>query len=415
MEGVRVKVEEVVVLDMGGGGGGGSSSSSSSSPSPRPMEGLNDVGPPPFLTKTFEMVEDSSTDAIVSWSGGRNSFVVWDCHKFASNLLPKYFKHGNFSSFIRQLNTYGFKKVDPDRWEFANESFLGGQRQLLKNIKRRKDISRSSLQRDGSTELGKYGLEDEIDKLKRDRNVLMVEIMRLRKQHQSSLDQMMNIEKWLQGTEKRQKMLMSFLARVLKNPVFLQQLMQRNHEKKKELGNGDGCSSDLIGKRRRLDSNQSTAAEDLSFHGDVESTPVDLDADDDGNGDGDGDGDGDDDVVKSYLKQDLEEEMRVESSNIDRLDTLFLTAMDQESCTPNCNVRADSNPHGTRSGSGLDPESDILWEELLNEELITGDEETGIGLENQSEVDVKVEELVMNLPNWGEDVQDLVEQMGYLD
>ncbi|KAK9099370.1 hypothetical protein Syun_026415 [Stephania yunnanensis] len=366
MEGVRVKVEEAVVLDMGSGGGGGSSSSSSSSPSvasPRPMEGLHDVGPPPFLTKTFEMVEDSSTDAIVSWSRGRNSFVVWDCHKFASNLLPKYFKHSNFSSFIRQLNTYGFKKVDPDRWEFANESFLGGQRQLLKNIKRRKDISRSSLQRDGSTELGKYGLEDEIDKLKRDRNILMVEIMRLRKQHQSSLDQMMNIEKWLQGTEKRQKMLMSFLARALKNPVFLQQLTQRSHEKKKELGNSDGCRSDLIGKRRRLHSNRSvaTAAEDL-------------------------------------------------------FDTLFSTAMDQESCTPECNVRAHSNPHGATSGSGLDPESDILWEELLNEELIVADdEETGIGLEHRSEVDVKVEELVANSPNWGEDVQDLVEQMGYLD
>ncbi|KAK9101362.1 hypothetical protein Scep_024792 [Stephania cephalantha] len=407
MEGVRVKVEEVVVLDMGGGGGGGSSSSSSSSPSvasPRPMEGLHDVGPPPFLTKTFEMVEDSSTDAIVSWSGGRNSFVVWDCHKFASNLLPKYFKHSNFSSFIRQLNTYGFKKVDPDRWEFANESFLGGQRQLLKNIKRRKDISRSSLQRDGSTELGKYGLEDEIDKLKRDRNILMVEIMRLRKQHQSSLDQMMNIEKWLQGTEKRQKMLMSFLATALKNPVFLQQLMQRSHEKKKELGNGDGCRSDLIGKRRRLHSNRSvaTAAEELCFHGDVEPIPVDDDEDDD-----------DDDIVKSYLKQDLEEEMCVESSDIDRFDTLFSTAMDQESCTPECNVRADSNPHGATSGSGLDPESDILWEELLNEELIVaGDEETGIGLEHRSEVDVKV---VANPPNWGEDVQDLVEQMGYLD
>ena len=46
------------------------------------MEGLHDVGPPPFLTKTFEMVEDPSTNAIVSWSRVRNSFVVWDSHKF---------------------------------------------------------------------------------------------------------------------------------------------------------------------------------------------------------------------------------------------------------------------------------------------------------------------------------------------
>lgn len=73
---------------------------------PLPMEGLHDVGPPPFLSKTYEMVEDSSTDAVISWSRARNSFIVWDSHKFSTTLLPKHFKHSNFSSFIRQLNTY---------------------------------------------------------------------------------------------------------------------------------------------------------------------------------------------------------------------------------------------------------------------------------------------------------------------
>ncbi|KAG8369596.1 hypothetical protein BUALT_Bualt14G0030100 [Buddleja alternifolia] len=63
-------------------------------------------GPAPFLLKTYEMVDDVSTDAIVSWSGSRKSFVVWNPPEFARLLLPSYFKHNNFSSFIRQLNTY---------------------------------------------------------------------------------------------------------------------------------------------------------------------------------------------------------------------------------------------------------------------------------------------------------------------
>jgi heat shock transcription factor len=70
------------------------------------MEGLHEAGPPPFLKKTFEMVGDPETDETVSWGKNRDSFVVWDSHEFSKVLLPKYFKHSNFSSFIRQLNTY---------------------------------------------------------------------------------------------------------------------------------------------------------------------------------------------------------------------------------------------------------------------------------------------------------------------
>jgi heat shock transcription factor len=94
--------------------------------------------PPPFLVKTYKVVEDPTTDGVISWNEYGTGFVVWQPAEFARDLLPTLFKHCNFSSFVRQLNTYGFRKVTTIRWEFSNEMFRKGQRELMSNIRRRK-------------------------------------------------------------------------------------------------------------------------------------------------------------------------------------------------------------------------------------------------------------------------------------
>ena len=73
---------------------------------PRSMEGP--PLPAPFVAKTYEMVADAATDAVVSWApgGAGSSFVVWDPQALAAGILPRFFKHANFASFIRQLNIY---------------------------------------------------------------------------------------------------------------------------------------------------------------------------------------------------------------------------------------------------------------------------------------------------------------------
>lgn len=107
--------------------------------------------PAPFLTKTYNLVDDPASDDVVSWNEAGTTFVVWKTAEFAKDLLPNYFKHNNFSSFVRQLNTYGFRKTVPDKWEFANENFKRGQKDLLVQIRRRKTQNPTAAKPGGTT------------------------------------------------------------------------------------------------------------------------------------------------------------------------------------------------------------------------------------------------------------------------
>lgn len=57
------------------------------------------------------MVNDSTTDNLIRWTPSGTSFIVPSSEKLGRELLPRFFKHSNFGSFVRQLNMYGFHKV----------------------------------------------------------------------------------------------------------------------------------------------------------------------------------------------------------------------------------------------------------------------------------------------------------------
>ncbi|GAA0149296.1 winged helix/forkhead transcription factor [Lithospermum erythrorhizon] len=178
-------------------------------------------GPAPFLAKTYEMVDDPVTNDIVSWSQNGHSFVVWNPPDFARDLLPKYFKHNNFSSFIRQLNTYGFRKVDPDQWEFANEDFIRGQRSLLKNIHRRKPIHSHSGQGNAAVQMSdqeREEFEKELERLKRDNGSLQSELQRHIQENQAYEIGMKSLGSRLLHIDQKQRQLKTSLAQLLQKP-----------------------------------------------------------------------------------------------------------------------------------------------------------------------------------------------------
>ncbi|KAL5545935.1 hypothetical protein UlMin_005622 [Ulmus minor] len=200
---------------------------------PQPLECLQGIPVPPFLSKTFDLVDDPALDAIISWGSTGGSFVVWDPMEFARIILPRNFKHNNFSSFVRQLNTYGFRKIDTDKWEFANEAFHRGKRHLLKNIQRRKAPQSQQITSylGPSAEAGKSGLKGEVEKLRKERSLMMQEVVELQQEQRGTVRHMDDVNQRLQSAEQRQKQMVSFLAKMLQNPSFLARLKQKTEQK----------------------------------------------------------------------------------------------------------------------------------------------------------------------------------------
>ena len=210
-------------------------------------------------------MSDASSDHIISWTADGRTFTVWQPDLMEQEQLPNTFKHSNFASFVRQLNNYGFRKCHSDRFEFGVEGFEKGKPELLTTLKRH-DAPRSKKNqnaknekggggksrgpasggaalgaagmtpdgangapagsrthnprvREGSPgggaqslELGAYGgVTSEIEQLKRDRLLLLKEVMRLREEQSGVADEVRRLSARLQSTEQFQSRMVRFV------------------------------------------------------------------------------------------------------------------------------------------------------------------------------------------------------------
>ena len=134
----------------------------------------------------------------------------------------------NLLWFIYVCFYQGFRKADPERWEFANEEFIKDQKHLLKNIHRRKPIHSHSHPPGSAVDPERAALEQEIEKLSREKNALQAKLLSYNYLKTEKL-QLEDFQRRLDGMEKRQTNLQNFFEKALQDS-FIVELLSRKIE-----------------------------------------------------------------------------------------------------------------------------------------------------------------------------------------
>ncbi|XP_050422059.1 heat shock factor protein isoform X2 [Adelges cooleyi] len=109
-----------------------------------------------FLRKLWTLVNSPDTDHVIKWSKEGDSFIINNQVEFC-DVLPRYFKHNNFMSFVRQLHIYGFNKRISDidhtsnhgtSCEYAHPYFMKDHPSLLLSIKQKRGDKVQSIKPD---------------------------------------------------------------------------------------------------------------------------------------------------------------------------------------------------------------------------------------------------------------------------
>ena len=66
--------------------------------------------PESFLSKLHDILKDNTFKEIIHWDTDGKRVIISDVVNLCNIVLPKFYKHHNYSSFVRQLNMYGFHK-----------------------------------------------------------------------------------------------------------------------------------------------------------------------------------------------------------------------------------------------------------------------------------------------------------------
>ena len=119
-----------------------------------------------FLSKLYDILNNTTYKEIIYWNKEGKGIIIAKINEFSTMILPKYFRSSTYSSFVRQLNLYGYHKIQGvieegegyEHDKLNKNSTMEDFQQILKLKKRRNLLMKF---------LNKYSKDNFINNLKR--------------------------------------------------------------------------------------------------------------------------------------------------------------------------------------------------------------------------------------------------------
>mmetsp|Transcript_16713 Transcript_16713/g.33271 ORF Transcript_16713/g.33271 Transcript_16713/m.33271 type:complete len:290 (-) Transcript_16713:204-1073(-) len=100
-----------------------------------------------FPAKMHEILNNPDLANIVTWCPHGRAWRILKPRQFEIHVLPHYFQHQKLSSFVRQANGWGFRRLSQghDRNSYYHEYFLRGLPHLVKKMRRPKVAEKKAI------------------------------------------------------------------------------------------------------------------------------------------------------------------------------------------------------------------------------------------------------------------------------
>jgi hypothetical protein len=123
-------------------------------PDPRRNRGGVSEPFPEKLHRMLDTVEREGLSEVVGFFTHGRAFAIHKQRRFVNDIMPRFFRQSKLTSFQRQLNLYGFRRLStgPDNGGYYHELFLKGRSGLCVNMKRVKVKGDLKVRRDPDSE-----------------------------------------------------------------------------------------------------------------------------------------------------------------------------------------------------------------------------------------------------------------------